>query len=354
MAAPTETSFFALATRYPDEASAIRYFTEARWPDGPYCNKCGSVDVYDCRARRRLPLHKCRDCGNQFTVTSGTVMDNTKLPLQKWLWAFHLVGGARKGLSAHYIARQLGITVRSAWHLVHRIRKCMTRDGEKFTGIVETDEMYWGGRRKGMGRGYRKNKTAVQGIVRRSRFPGVEPGSVRFIPIDAAENVDGRTVGAKLRKYTVPEKTRLMTDESPIYNEVGKSFKSHERVHHKKENYARVDPKSGRLITTNTAEGAFGNLKRQLHGTHHSTSKEHLHRYLSEHEFKYNTSDQTDTERTEAAVGSMEGERLTLFRSRRGGDSLHKRRVDERTKHGTMRGQHSKRKRRSRFDGDIE
>mgnify|MGYP001565348240 CR=1 FL=1 len=373
-------SFFELSEKYPDEESAVAYFEAKRWPDGAYCPDCGSTSVYDCKAKRKVRLWKCKDCGEQFTVTSGTVMESTKLPLRKWLFAFHMLGGAKKGLSSRYLARQLGITLKSAWHLSHRIRATMKEDGQYFQGgTVETDETYIGGRRKKVGRGYRKNKIAVQTIVERrhSKGPGKGsgrhrvsgtsecvnecPGRAQTIALNPDEGkVDGRTVGANLRKHTDPATTRLMTDESPIYDRVGESFKSHETVNHKKEEYARTDPMTGRLVSTNAAEGLFANLKRQINGTHHSTSKKHLPRYLEEFDYKYNTREQSDTERTEAAIGQIEGRRVTLFKTAAGGDSLHDRKQGEKTKHGTRRGWHAKKHGRkgvrkgTRYDGGSD
>lgn len=354
-------SFFTLTTQYPDESSAIEYFTKQRWPDGVYCPKCGSLsDVRKGRVTgRRLPRWHCLGCGKQFTVTSGTVMENTKLPLRKWLYAFHMIGGAKKGLSARYLARQLGITLKSAWHLAHRIRATMVNDKGIYSGIVEADEMYSGGRRKHVGKGYRKNKIAVFAVVQRGGGKQLDPrrhhrgdahvavkdtkrhftGQAQIIPLDQeADRVDGRTVGAKLRTHTDPENTILMTDESPIYKKVGESFIEHHRVHHKREDYAHV-AKDGHLAHTNTVEGLFANLKRQIHGTHHSTSKKHLKRYTEEHEYKYNTRDESDTSRTEKAIQNMEGKRLTLFKSTSGvGESLLDNKESEPVNSKTLRG----------------
>ena len=322
-----DLSFFQLTERYPDEVSAVEYFTSKRWPDGVVCVRCGSKQVYDSNADRRLPLWKCGKCQHQFTVTSGTVMQDTKLPLRKWLFAFHMIGGAKQGLSSRYIARQLGITLKSAWHLTHRIRKTMEDNSQQFTGIVEADETYIGGKRKHVGKGYRRNKIAVQTIVQRNkemRDGSTVIGKSQSIVLDPmADRVDGRTLGGNLRRHTKPDETRLMTDENPAYLEVGKSFKSHERVHHKHEDYAHVEPHSGRMVTTNSAEGFTANLKRQIQGTHHSTSKKHLPRYLEEYDYKYNTRDMSDTERTEAAIANMEGRRVTLYKRAYGtGDAL--------------------------------
>ena len=350
--APISSDFYALQEQYPDEASAETYFTDKRWPEGPRCTDCGSGDVYDGKSKRKHTQWKCRKCGKQFTVMSGTVMESTKIPLRKWLFAFHLMGGARHGLSTRYLARQLGITLKSAWHLTHRIRATMRQNDQKFTGVVETDETYIGGRRKKVGRGYRKNKIAVQTIVQRPkrRRYGLKDGHGRYtepeqagqaqtIALDPlAERVDGRTVGAKLRMHTDPSKTVLMTDESPIYAKVGESFKEHHTVNHKREDYAHIAD-DGHLVHTNTAEGLFANLKRQITGTHHSTSKKHLPRYLEEYDHKYNNRNKTDLQITEEAIRNMEGRRVTLFKRKSGeGDSLIDTKQGEKRDHGTKRG----------------
>ena len=345
-------SFFELTEQYPDEDSAIEYFTNQRWPRGVTCPRCKSSEIYDSNASRHMPLWKCGKCGYQFTVTSGTVMADTKIPLRKWLFAFHMLGGAKQSLSTRYIARQLGITLKSAWHLTHRIRKTMEDNSQQFTGIVEGDETYIGGRRKHVGKGYRGNKIAVQTIVQRNsqrKDGSTIIGKSQTIALNPeADRVDGRTLGANLRKHTIPAKTRLMTDENPAYLKVGQFFKSHERVHHKQEDYAHVEPYSGRVVTTNSAEGLTANLKRQIQGTHHSTSKKHLPRYLEEYDYKYNTRDMSDTARTEAAIRQMEGRRVTLYKRSNGeGDALIGHKSTEPGIQGTRRGLHLKRRKRS-------
>jgi hypothetical protein len=131
------------------------------------------------------------------------------------------------------------------------------------------------------------------------------------------DHVDGRTVGAKLRAHTDPEKTVLITDESGIYTQTGKVFLEHQTVNHKKKQYVRYD-QHGHQITTNTAEGLFANLKRQITGTHHHTSKRHLPKYVAEYDYKYNSRDDDDGTRTVAAIRGGEGKRLTLFKSKTG------------------------------------
>ncbi len=311
-----DASLYHILEQYPDEASAERYFTQKRWPNGVRCAACGATGARrGTQEKRKRQLWRCQKCDKQFSVTSGTVLESTKLPLRKWLLAFHFIGASKKGMSALQLSRMLHVKYQTAWHLSHRIRATMANNGQLFTGIVETDETYIGGKRRGYGRGYRGNKAAVQTIVRRNR-EGRTDGQAQTIAL-SHEPVDGRTVGAKLRKHTVPSRTILMTDDSPIYTAVGRNYKDHHVVNHKAKQYAYGAP-DGHLATTNTAEGLFANLKRQIHGTHHHTSKKHLPKYLEEYDYKYNTRQKTDGERTSAAVQNIEGKRLTLYKSSTG------------------------------------
>jgi transposase-like protein len=325
-----DVTFYDLTERYPDEASAVRYFEQRRWPNGVACVACKSSDVVRWTlSNKRVRMWRCRKCDERFSVTSGTVMHATKLPLRKWLFAFHIIGSSKKGMSALQLARMLHITHKTAWHLSHRIRAAMIGDTQKFTGIVESDEAYFGGKRKGRGRGYRGNKIAVQTIVKRNSANGRHDSQAQTMVLNNGHKVDGRSVGAKLRTHTDPEKTVLMTDESPIYTKVGESFEEHHTVNHKAEEYAYRHP-DGHLATTNSAEGLFGNLRRQINGTHHHTSQHHLPKYLGEFDFKYNNRESTDVERTEKAIGQIEGRRLPLFKATNGkGNSLYNRKVGE-------------------------
>jgi transposase-like protein len=322
-------SFYDIVAEIPDEKSAEKYFAALRWPNGVHCPKCGSPEVIRGKQKKRKrQLWYCRPCKHMFSVTSGTVMESTKIPLRKWILGYHIMGGSKKGVSCRQLARMLHVTPKTAWHLCHRIRETMGMDIEPFTGIVETDESYFGGKRKGHGRGYRGNKTAVQVVLKRNTFD--EHDSVaRTIALNNGEKVDGRTVGAKLRTHTEPERTILMTDDSPIYDRVGQGFKEHHTVNHSAEEYVRREP-DGTLATTNSAEGLFANLKRQITGTHHHVGKKHLQKYLNEFDYKFNTREQSDTERTEAAIGNIEGKRLTLYKATDGhGESLIDRKEDE-------------------------
>jgi transposase-like protein len=327
----TDSAFFDVAEGFPGEAGAERYFIERRWPGGVRCPKCGTADaVRGVQKKRRRQLWYCHasGCETQFSVTSGTIMEFTKLPLRKWLMAYHFMGSSKKGMSALQLSRMLHVTYQTAWHLCHRIRETMTENSQLFSGIVETDELYVGGKRKGKGKGYRKNKTAIQTIVKRGRRGTPGGSKAQTISLGRSE-VDGRSVGAKLKTHTEPDKTLLMTDDSPIYNRVGKNFMDHRSVNHSADEYVRIDP-DGKLVTTNTAEGLFANLRRQLDGTHHHTSQKHLPKYLEEYDFKYNNRELSDVERTEAAIENGEGLHLRLYKPAAGsGPSLFDRKVGE-------------------------
>ena len=348
-------SMYDVLNEHPDEESAERYFVKQRWPNGIRCPKCDCDKVYDARmrrsSRRRKTMWKCANqkCAHKFTVTSGTVMEGTKLPLRKWMAAYHEIGGAKKSMSSRELSRKLGIGLRPAWHLGHRIRASMTDNDQKFSGIVESDEAYLGGKRKFHGRGYKGNKVAVQTIIKRGKkttrnstpTKGSSVSQAQTIVLNPTDHVDGRSVGAKLKSHTVPGRTVLMTDDSPIYTKTGDAFAEHHTVNHKKKEYARIAD-DGHFAHTNTAEGYFGNFKRQIEGTHHSVSKKHAQRYAEEHDHKYNLRDKGDVAVTEAAIGKMAGRRVKLFKSKDGGgDSLLSYAHDESPKRDNMRGMNS-------------
>ena len=151
-------TFVEMVTRFPDEASAIRFLEAVRWPAGPYCHRCGCTEVSRVAAKgRQRPIWYCTGCKTQFSVTTGTVMEDSKIALHKWLLAIHLMCASKKGVSSLQLHRMLGLARRSAWHLSHRIRAAMAGAlPEVLTGTVEADEVYVGGKRRGQGRGYRR------------------------------------------------------------------------------------------------------------------------------------------------------------------------------------------------------
>lgn len=301
-----------IAQRFSTEESAREYFEHLRWPNGPVCAHCGNADqerVYKLtpnpEKRIRPGLYRCAKCQQNFTVTVGTVMEDSHIPLNKWLVGFYMMCASKTQVSALQLQRQLEIgSYRSAWFMCHRIRFALQdiAPDDKLDGTVEADESYVGGVKRGMGRRYTGNKTAVVSLVERG-------GRVRS---QVVRKVDGDTLG-KLLKQHVAESAHLNTDEAPVYRKPGKSFASHDVVNHRNEEYVRHDA-SGRIASTNTAEGFFGNSKRSLDGTHHQVSAKHLPLYLAELDFKYNTRKETDGARTAIGIPKIVGKRLMLRR----------------------------------------
>ena len=263
-----------ITQRFSTEESAREYFEQVRWPNGPCCPHCGNVDqgrIYKIAPNPekniRPGLYKCAGCKNQFTVTVGTVCEDSHIPLNKWLIAFYMMCASKTQVSALQLQRQLEIrSYRSAWFMCHRIRFALkdTEPTSKLDGTVEADETYIGGKKRGMGRRYTGNKTPVVSLVERG-------GRVRS---QVVNKVTGEVLDHILKRH-VAQSANLNTDELPAYKRSGRRFTSHDTVNHAIKEYARKD-KSGRLATINTAEGFFGNSKRSLDGTHHHVSGEHI------------------------------------------------------------------------------
>lgn len=305
--APKEQlTILTMMQRYSTEEAAREYFENIRWPDGPECPFCGSNKVYSLTAskskRVREGLYKCGDCKKTFTVTVGTVMEGTHLPLNKWLLAFYMMCASKTQVSALQLQRQLEIgTYVSAHFMCHRIRYALSdiHPAYKLSGTVEVDETYIGGKAKGQGRGFVDNKTPVISAVERG-------GEVRSQVVD---KVTGKII-RDLLDANVDRSANLNTDESKVYVTAGKKYASHDVVNHSEKEYSRRD-KSGRMATTNTAEGYFGNTKRSIAGTHHVISPQHTDLYMSELDYKYNTRKLSDGERTEVGIPRIVGKRMT-------------------------------------------
>jgi transposase-like protein len=313
-----ELTLMTVMQRFSTEEAARDYFEALRWPNGPVCPHCGNAEaarIYKVTANRgkkiRPGLFKCAECEQGFTVTVGTVMEDTHLALNKWLIAFYMMCASKTQVSALQLQRQLEIgSYRTAWFLCHRIRYAL-KDADPrnlLVGTVEADETYVGGKVRGKGRGYVDNKTAVVSLVERG-------GNVRS---HVVEHVTGDGI-TKLLRANVDLSANLNTDQSPVYTAVGKEFASHDVVNHSIEEYSRDDEETGRKATTNTAEGFFGNSKRSIDGTHHHISKRHAHLYFSELDYKYNTRKVSDGVRTASGIKMMEGKRLMLHRPKKAG-----------------------------------
>jgi transposase-like protein len=252
--------------------------------------------------RNKRFLWKCHDCKRQYTVRIGTVYEESRIALRHWCLAFWLMSCSKKGVSALQVMRQTGISYKSALFLVHRIRFAMAPIADKqhsmMRGTVECDEVYLGGKpRLGTGshkRGLGTEKTPVFVLVERG-------GNIhrRIMP-----NVTAKNVKAVIREL-VDEKASIHTDENRVYRGLVNEFTAHETVCHNSGEYVRDG-----FIHNNTAESSNAIIKRGLYGVYHAVSKEHLHRYLAEFDFRWNARKLNDGDRALLAIRSADGKRL--------------------------------------------
>lgn len=300
---------------YFDADKAREHLEALHWPHGPVCPRCGSLDRITKLAGKstRPGVYKCNECAKPFTVTVGTIFEDSKIPLNKWLMAFRLLNGGKKGFSAHELHRSLGITYKSAWFMAHRIRETMKAEDDGPLGgpgkIIEADETYVGGKnsnrhankrgidttRSDQRKGPRLDtKLAVVSLVERE-------GNVRSFHV---ANVTGPLLRSVL-VTNADRKSWLMTDEHSGYIKVGLEFSGHASVAHGRGEYGRLG-----VVHTNTVENFFSIFKRGVIGTYHHVSKAHLARYCAEFDFRYNTRTLSDTDRTAECVKAARGKRL--------------------------------------------
>lgn len=290
------------------DADKAREWLEARiWPDGPICPKCGVIDQATLMKGKshRKGLYQCNACREPFTVTVGTLYERSKIPLNKWLAATHLMMASKKGMSALQIGRMLGLSKKTAWFVCHRIRESLRETKPEPLGgqnkVVEADESFVGGKAKNR-KGKTPPKEAVFALVERE-------GKVRsrHIPDVAAKTLREAIVTQADRK------SYLMTDEAGQYVSVGREFSGHGKVNHSIEEYVRAG-----FWHTNTVEGYFSIMKRGITGTYHHVSQQHLKRYLAEFDYRYNEREALgigDAERMEKSVQGIVGKRLTYRRT---------------------------------------
>src|SRR5579885_476642 len=307
-----KTAMSALSAPYfKSEDEARKLLESLRWGDERVCPHCGGLKSYETK---KTGVYRCGEpeCRKDFSVTTASVMERSHIKLHKWLAAFYLMCSSKKGISAHQLHRTLGITYKSAWFMAMRIREAMREGGllPPMGGegkIVEADETYHGqipeARRVTKSGRPRKGKTgpggkrAIIGLVERG-------GKVRTFHVAAAHSGTVQNIVSD----NIARESRLHTDESKLYYNVGKKFVAHETVNHASKEYARGD------VTTNTIEGYFSIFKRGMKGVYQHCSEKHLHRYLAEFDFRYNNRialGTNDGERAALALKGIAGKRLT-------------------------------------------
>lgn len=308
--------------------AARAHLEKLLWPEGPICPHCGVCDEATLMKGKshRPGLYNCRACNEPFTVTIGTIFEDSKIPLFKWVLGMHLMAASKKGVSALQLQRMLGLgSYRTAWFMAMRIREALRMEPMergKMGGkgkVVEADETYIGkvsepskvrkdgqpfkadrpGSSKRGGKGP-ANKRVVVALVERG-------GSARVFHVG---NADKETIDKIVRDNVHPE-TRLHTDEANVYKGVGKEFAAHETVTHAKDEYVRGD------VTTNSVEGFFGVFKRGMKGVYQHCGEKYLARYVTEFEFRHNTRAKlgfNDDDRATLAIKGAAGKRLVLRR----------------------------------------
>jgi transposase-like protein len=290
---------------FQDEATARQWLEAQLWADGRACPHCGLIDE-STAITTRPGWYQCNACRAQFSVTVGTLFERSHIPLNKWLMAAFLICASKKGMSTHQLHRMIGVSYKSTWFMMHRIREAM-REG-KFpaplggTGkFVESDETYVGGKAKNRAYKDPPPKEPVLALVERG-------GKVRSFHVPEVTAATLKPIIAD----AIAKESHFRTDESGVYWKIGEQFASHLTVNHSIDEYVRGD------AYTNTVEGYFSMLKRGIYGTYHHISQTHLKRYLGEFDFRYNYRTKlgfTDHDRSTIALKGIVGKRLTYRRT---------------------------------------
>jgi transposase-like protein len=297
------------APHFHNEESAYAFIEARVWPDGCVCPHCGGVERIGKMGGKstRIGAYKCYQCRKPFTVKIGTIFEGSHVPMHIWLQAIYLIAGSKKGISSNQLHRTLGVTLKTAWFMSHRIREAM-RSGDlspfgQGGGVVEVDETFIGNDRtvkpegSKKGRGY-AHKHKVLSLVDRST------GRKRSMVVDSLKAADITPI----LEANISREAHVMTDEAGQYKNLDRSFDKHDFVAHGTGEYGRGN------IHTNTIEGSFSIFKRGMKGVYQHCDKKHLHRYVAEFDFRYNNREATgfnDATRADALLKGVVGKRLT-------------------------------------------
>src|SRR6266446_6660638 len=294
---------------YHDDEKAREHLEALLWPQGPACPRCGVMGDRITKLQgksTRAGVYKCKDCRKPFSVTVGTVMERSHIPLSKWVLATRLMASSKKSMSAHQLHRMLDTSYEAAWFMFHRLREAANGPGGSIplggeNKVIEADESYIGGKARNKAFGPPPKKMAVFTLVEREG----RARSKHVADVTAKTLREAMVTRASRKSY-------LMTDEALVYTGIGREFSGHGTVNHSADEYVRT----GGFHHTNTVESFFALLKRAVYGQFHHISEAHLHRYLAEADFKYNHRSALgieDAERADALIRGAKGKRL-LYR----------------------------------------